>query len=125
MRPSLVVAALLLAPPLLAQTRPIAQAPSVLFASAVTAPSSGAPLASDTAFRQDARTVGTGLGVITGSAVVFALSRTLHAGACEDVAPSTCPERSHPGVAGYLVGAAAGGVIGYLIGGALDHRPAP
>lgn len=126
MRPSLIIPALLLVPPLAAQMRPISPAPSVIFASAVTAAPSGPPLASDTAFHQDGRTVGTGLGVIAGSAVVFGLSQVIREGGCETgPGGGNCNTQWRPGFGGYLVGAAIGGVTGYLIGATIHHPPSP
>lgn len=121
LRLPLLVAALVTSPAM-AQTLPIAPTASVLFGAQSSAAGFRHRVAADSTFRQDARTVGTGLGIIAGSAVVYALSQVSRSGGCDTgVGTGGCQSQWHPGVGGYLLGATIGDVAGYLIGSALDH----
>lgn len=114
--------------PAAAQTPQIAPAPSVLFAASAAEAPPALHATTDTALSRDPREVGAGLGVMAGFAAVYGLGRLNLPAGCPTAATASCPDRWHPGVGGYLVGAAIGGVAGYAIGRLINgpyHRPTP
>ena len=112
--------------PATAQTPAIAPSPSVVFSASAPRRASARPETTDTAFHQDARGVGTGLGVLFGATTIFVLSKVHHVpcdGASGGVG-SACTTLWQPGFGNYVVGAVLGGVAGFVVGNAIHHDPA-
>lgn len=120
----LLLAAVVVAPAA-AQTKAIAPAPSPLFAPSTSAPARRPTAVDDTAFHQNARSVGTGFGVLLGASATYVLSKVKRSQCATAPGDTGCSTDWSPGVGGYALGMTLGGLAGFLVGTAIHTGTPP